>query len=486
MGVSEYQWPAVSQFLNRTDDLLHLDEWWDSTRWEPITLIGRRRVGKSWLFRRFAHGKPSLILVSEELPAGAQLARFADQLEPVLGVRPDLPDVPALVEVLFQAARSQQLLVVIDEFPLLLGTSAPERQRTLTSIQAVIEHERDSSKLRLLLCGSHVAVMDSLFTERSPLHGRLRRFDVRPLPFRDATAFLNHLDPIEAFERFAVAGGMPMYLSRLAAGPLRSAVCNAVLDPDAPLWNEGRTLLDQELREPRVYFGILSRLATGPKELNEITQPLRLDSSRVSRYLQMLVELRLVSRSVPLGSDLSSRSGHWQLEDPFLRFWFRFVFPFQSDLESGLAPATLFDQEVAPAIAEHVSPVFEAWCREWLRRTSELGATQVGSWWGPAVDGFRRSGERTSEEIDAVGLTRGRVVVVAEAKWTKRQLTPAIVQALDRYKIPALRQSGLKVAADLSIVLFSKSGYSDALRLLAEQDARIKLVDVPQELAGHL
>jgi predicted GTPase len=30
-------------------------------------MYGRRRVGKSWLLRRFAHGKPAVILSSERL-----------------------------------------------------------------------------------------------------------------------------------------------------------------------------------------------------------------------------------------------------------------------------------------------------------------------------------------------------------------------------------------------------------------------------------
>jgi hypothetical protein len=43
--------------------------------------------------------------------------------------------------------------------------------------------------------------------------------------------------------------------------------------------------------------------------------------------------------------------------------------------------------------------------------------------------------------------------------------------------------AGLKVADDPRIVLFSRSGYTPALRALAERDPRLELVDVPAELA---
>ena len=193
-----------------------------------------------------------MVLVAEDLPSGSQLSRFARHLEPFLGVRPELPDVQTLFAVLYRAARDQKILVVIDEFPYLLGATTPERERTLTALQAVMEEERDQSMLKLVLCGSQVAVMESLFSEKNPLHGRLRRFEVRPLTFADADAFMSHLPP---------------------------------------LWDEGRTLVDRELREPRVYFGILEQLAGGPKEINEISQAVRIATSPLSQYLQNLDDL---------------------------------------------------------------------------------------------------------------------------------------------------------------------------------------------------
>jgi AAA+ ATPase superfamily predicted ATPase len=303
------------------------------------------------------------------------------------------------------------------------------------------------------------------------------------LPFREALQFLSAHDPVTAFERYAIAGGMPRYLAKLASGPVRDTVCDHILDRDSPLWNEGRAILEQELREPRVYFGILEQLASGEKELSGIAHPLRMEVTSLPKYLGTLVDLRIVRRKYPLGAVANDRSGHWQLADPFLRFWFRFVFPFQSGLESGLWPGDLYDAEVAPALASHVSPAFEDWCRQWLRTSRGHAATAVDAWWGRAANQFRRTRERTSEEIDAVGMMRGKVTLVAECKWTAKPLGPSIVTSLDTYKIPALRDAGFKIADDLSVVLMSKSGYSESLRELAEQDKRLDLVDIPAELA---
>lgn len=479
-----FSWPLVSEFLDRAEDLARLGDWWQSPDRRPLALIGRRRVGKSWLFRRFADGKPSILLVAEQLPRGAQLTRFADEMEQALGIRPDLPDLAALFRAVYRAARAQKLLVVIDEFPLLLGSNAARARQALSLIQAVLEEERDESKIKLVLCGSHVGQMEALFGERNPMHGRLIRAEVRPLQFGEALEFLSSLDPVTAFERYAVTGGMPLYLDRLARGSARAAISGQVLDRNGALWNEGRAILEQELREPRVYFGILEQLASGEKELSEIARPLRMETNAVAKYLTTLVDLRIVRRRQPLGARVTARSGHWHLTDPFLRFWFRFVFPFQAGLESGLRPGDLYDAEVAPGLASHVSPVFEDWCRQWLRSTRGHKATMVDSWWGNAASRSRRTGERFSEEIDAVGTLRNRVSLIAECKWTRKQLDAGIVWELDNYKVPALQDAGFKFTDGLSIVLFSKAGYSKSLSDLAKTDRRIELVNVPEELSS--
>src|SRR5215218_7627828 len=95
--MKQFSFAAHDRFLNRVADLERLEAWWrDERDHDALALYGRRRVGKSWLVREFADGKPALMLVAERRTSGAQLSRFAARLEPYVGVRPDLPDLPSL------------------------------------------------------------------------------------------------------------------------------------------------------------------------------------------------------------------------------------------------------------------------------------------------------------------------------------------------------------------------------------------------------
>jgi len=484
MPLPTFTWGSVDSFENRDAELARMQLWWESGTPQPLAILGRRRVGKSWLFRRFAHTKPALILVAEQLPLQTQLNRFARDLTEVLGFTPQLTSIGDLVRALYRAASDDALLVVIDEFPYLLGASHTEAVAAASELQAAMEAERDSSHLRLIVCGSQVSQMESLFGEGNPLHGRLERLEVRPLPYSAAHGLLGGLDdPVERFERYSVCGGMPLYLSRLGTGDLRNVVCQEVLDPLAPLWDEGRIVVEQELREPRVYLALLERLAGAPQQINELAQHAGLDSARASKYMATLADLRLVSRIIPVGAVRDSRDGRWRLEDPFLRFWYRFVFPNQSDLEGGVDLGVLFDTAVAPHLADHCAPVFEEWALRWLRSTHSEVAVNWGRWWGRAANTYRRSGERSTEEIDAVGIQRNRVAAVAECKWTNKALTPTIVTDLERYKIPALADAGMKVAGRPKLILACRSGYTEDLVTMAADRDDIELVDVAAALS---
>lgn len=477
-----YEWPSVDEFLDREKELAALDEWWSDSDRTPVSLYGRRRCGKSWLFRRFSHGKPAVILVARRTAAGIQLDDFADRLEPVLGVRPSLSSLVDLFRVIYQASRDRKLLVVIDEFPYLLPTTERETDRELTAIASVMEEERDRSNLKLVLCGSLVSQMESLLAERGPLHGRLRPLQLQPVPFEEARLFLPDLAPMEQFERFAIAGGMPRYLSVLGEpGQLADVTCDRVLNPNAALWDEGKAVLEQELREPKTYFGILQALSSGDKDSAEIVNAVRLDAQRLSKYLRVLEQMRLVERRLPVGAEPTSRSGHWHLRDPFFRFWFRFVFPFQDDLESGLPARTLYDNEVAPTLNDHVGVEFEEYCRRWTRASQPV--TRVGPWWGPALHKLRRDGSRFTEEIDVVGLVRGRATVIGEARWHNSKMDVGYLAEVEDYKLPALRQSDVKVSATPTIILFSRGGFTPRLIEMARTRDDLILTDASRVLA---
>jgi hypothetical protein len=119
-----------------------------------------------------------------------------------------------------------------------------------------------------------------------------------------------------------------------------------------------------------------------------------------------------------------------------------------------------------------------------VRRRLGATATAVGPWWGRSLDRLRARGERGSEEIDVVGTARSRVSVVGECKWTRGRMAAHVLDDLERFKLPALRQAGARfVAGGPTILLFAKSGFKGGLVELASDRSDVVLVEL-SELDG--
>jgi hypothetical protein len=480
--MATYAFPDHDAFLDREAELARLRRWWeDDTDRFPLVLYGRRRAGKSWLLREFAHGKDADIFVCDSRAEGDQLAYFARALEDSLGIRPEITDVRTLFRVLLERPASDRRLIVIDEFPLLLATSP-----TADSALAAAMEGSATAHVKLALCGSQIGTMDTLLAERAALHGRGSPLLLRPLRFDEATAFLPDLPPVDLITRYAIAGGMPLYLRRLGRrGDLKTIICEDVLHPLGPFFDEVREVLTMELTSTAIYFSLLSALS-GASSLafDEVVSRSRVEDSVASRYIRTLEDLHIVAAANPLFAPVKARRRRYRIVDPFMRFWFRFVFPAQSDLAAGLRPEDHYDRNVAPFLAEHVAPVFEDICRLWIRRRHADTTDTVGAWWGPARHDLRRRKERTTEEIDVVGGRGEHVSVVGECRWQRRAMPSEVLDQLVELKLPALAQAGVDVSAP-SIALFSRGGFRKDLTAAADQRGDIELVR-PDRLVADL
>lgn len=474
--MATYDFELMDRFRDRDEELAAMRVWHDDDDPRALLLHGRRRVGKSWLFRAFAHGREADIFVASTRALQDQLRGFASVLEQD-GAPPSLPDIETFFRVLYRRARGERRIAVIDELPNLI---AVDKDLPGTLLK-VMEEEAPASRLRLILTGSHVAVMDRLLEERQPLHDRLRSLRIRPLDFWKASQIIGPAPTEHLLVAYALTGGMPKYLAALAraADPVER-LAELSLSPLGPLFDEARTVLAQELEAPATYFSLLSALAHGPADHATIGDRSRVASGAIGRYLDVLDRLGLVSPRFPV-TDPEQRSHKRQyvLNDGFLRFWFRYVFPFQSDLEAGLDPSVIIEHEIRPTLASHVAPTIEDVAREWVRRRRIGNATRVGAWWGNATNALRRSKARSTEEIDIVGLRGKEATVIGEVRWRSKPMDANILKELHEFKLPALIEAGVSVDKP-TIVLISRAGFGDSLREAAVRDGRIRLVEIDE------
>jgi uncharacterized protein len=480
--MATYRFPNHDEFLDREAELDRLRRWWDDDQDRfPALVFGRRRTGKTWLLREFAHGKDADIFVCDSRAEGDQLAYFARVLERSVGFRPELPDVRSFYDVVFKQRGAERRLVVIDEFPLLLDQS----RSADSALAAAMDQREVASAVKLVLCGSQISTMETLLAERAPLHGRGTPVLLAPMRFQDARRFLVDLRPEELITRYAVAGGMPLYLRRLGRkGRLKTVLCDDVLSPLAPLFDEAREVLTMELTSTATHFSLLAALAGSPSlGWTDLVERSRVEESTASRYVRILEDLHIVRSANPVFAPANARRRRYRVADPFIRFWFRFVFPYQADLTAGLDPEDHYERNVAPFLAEHAAVAFEDICRSWVRDRYSNSTDTVGPWWGMARHDLRKQRVRLTEEIDIVGASGNNVTVVGECRWRSQQMGRDVLADIPDYKLPALAQTGVDVSS-VTIVLFSKSGFRKELREAASFRGNVELVELPRLLSA--
>ena len=445
-----------NKFINRRSELDFLDRSWSARQPQLVVLYGRRRVGKTALLRRFAEGRPAFHYMATRLPEVQQLRELGQGL----GL---LVDDPLLADSGFQSwdqvftwisRQKRRVAFMIDEFPYLV-----EANPALPSLlQRAWDQDLGDSTTFMVLCGSSVAMMErEVLSERAPLYGRRTgQLRLAPLLFRDACEFFPGYNFDDRVRTWSVLGGVPYYLQLFDdRRNLRVNIRTAILDTGAPLQEEVEFLLRQELREPRVYFGILAAIAAGKRKLGEILNATGLPGPTIAKYLSVLQGLGLVLREVP-ATELrpeKSKKGLYAIADPFARFWFRFVLPQRALLETGRADEAA--RRVDSELDAFAASAYEDICRQEVNHGLLDDAAgrrweRAGRWW------------TRNAEIDLLAFSGdGASVLFGEAKWSRRPIGTNILRDLEEASSLADLPSSI---TQREYALFSRSGFTEAMR----------------------
>lgn len=461
-------------FVDREAELQALEREYAREGSSFVVVYGRRRVGKTELISQFIRNRRSLYYLATEEPELQNLESFQSVAADFL--QSDLlraARISRWEDVFREIARAcgptdERAVIVIDEFQY-LGRANPAYP---SIFQRIWDTMLKDANVMLVLCGSLISLMrDQVLSEESPLYGR-RTAQIRmgQIPFSRYREFLLGRSTRELVERYAVTGGVPKYIELFEdEKDVYSAISANVLDRSGFLYDEPNFLLQREVPDVGTYFALIRAIAGGAHRPSEISRSFGIKQTSLNKYLKTLIDLDVLERQVPVteSNPDKSKKSLYRIKDNFLQFWFRFVLPNLSYLETGRTAAV--EKRIREHFIDgHVAYVYEDVCRErlWgLADSGELGFVleRVGRWW---------SG---SDEIDVVGLSasEGRAVW-GECKFWKDPVGANVLRALEEKaaRVP-WEQGGRRDA----FALFSASGFTDELREIAGERDDVVLVD---------
>ena len=405
------------KFYDRNAELQILEKNWQQSANHSMmtTLIGRRRIGKTALLLKSAENKACLYLYVSKDNEQVLCRKFQQQAQNVLDLQlyGQVENFCNLFKELMKYGENHHYTLIIDEFQNLLGINAA----IPSEIQDIWDRNKDKTQVNLVLCGSIYSMMKRIFDHSDqPLYGR-RDSHLRLLPFSIETLkniLADHnpdYNPDDMLCLYMLTGGVAKYVALLmdARATTKQKMLNFALSPDSPFLTEGTELLISEFgRDYGTYFSILQLIASGMTTQNEIDSVI---GKNTGAYLNNMHEDYLfISKNTPLLSKPGVRNIRWQIDDCFLRFWFRFVYPYQGLIESN--QLGLLKQYVTDNYAQFTGRTLERYFQEKAMQGGKF--TKVGNWWD-------RKGKN---EIDMVALNEfDKTCLVAEIKRNKDRIS---------------------------------------------------------------
>ena len=437
---------SANTFVGRVRELDLLESAFESPRSALIPIYGRRRVGKSELMLRFMSGKAGVYYLGKQSSAGLQVREFLEEAgralnAPLLAELRPMGWREALLTVAdqWQTVRSgTRLVLALDEFQW-IAASSPGLISELQ--QCWDRHWKDAGNVMLLLCGSYIGFMErEVLGGKSPLFGRrTAQIHLQPFGYREAGEFHPRWSTMDRAKAYFLVGGMPQYL--LCLDDTRSIDQNIrrhLLDEFAPLFREPTFLLREELREVAPYHAILFGIASGCGTVRDIAVAAGVAERNMHYYLEQLTNLGYVRRRYPLvGGRPSVKQVRFAIDDPLLRFWFRFVFPNTSYLRAG-GVERAFAGRVVPSLDAWYGHCFERLCREALpfiyAAEGVAAGFEVGEYWSGDV------------QIDVVGLREDHWTDLGECKWGAARSPARLEAELERKVAPYPNRRGATLA----------------------------------------
>jgi AAA+ ATPase superfamily predicted ATPase len=425
------------KFIGRKRELEVLEEAFQSPESGFIPVYGRRRVGKSEIILQFMKQKQGIYLVGKKARARIQLREFLQEAaslfeEPLLAALPADDWKTAIQTVVEKAKPGKKLILAFDEFQW-IAKASPELPSVLQELWD--RYWQRKGNVLLILCGSYIGFMErEILGRESPLFGRrTAQIFLRPFSYLDAVEFLPSYSLESCARTYFVCGGIPLYLLNFKTSQsVEMNIAAVLLDEYAPLFREPDFLIREELREVENYYAVLMALAAGFVTSKDISRQTEIGERALNYYLTQLIDLGYLRRRYPLtGGRPASRHVRYELDDPLLRFWFRFVFPHMSYVAKMGSRRALRDL-VLPGLDAYFGACFERLCREALpvlyRREGVASPFEVGEYWDK------------STQIDVVGLREDGWIDLGECKWgrvrSQRRIESDLVEKQSRYPNP--------------------------------------------------
>ncbi|MEM6317890.1 MAG: ATP-binding protein [Bacteroidota bacterium] len=391
----------IKTLIGRKKEIETLEQALTSDRPEMIAVIGRRRVGKTFLIKQTCGAYLDFELT------GLQHASKSEQLQNFLfAFRNHFPDTPIeekpktwlkaffmLSQALEALPKNEKIVVFLDELPW-LGT---KRSGFITALGWFWNSWAANQNVVVVICGSAASWMiEKVINDRGGLHNRVTKLlTIYPFSLGETEAFLKtrhiQLNRYQITQLYLAMGGIPMYLNQVQAG--LSAVQNIqqiCFQRNSYLRKEFDRLFASLFDNSDYHVEVVRALASKRKGMlrAEIIEKTKFENGgMLSTILDKLYESGFIEIYQPFGK--KTRGRIYRLSDPYSLFYLAFIEKFGQNAQTDFTKLSDL-----PNYKSWSGYAFENICLYHIRQIRKaLGIsgifTSISSFFAKATDGLK-------------------------------------------------------------------------------------------------
>ena len=325
--------------IGRKKEQSLLNQALNSDKPELIAIIGRRRVGKTYLVRNFFKDKIDFEMVGlKDGNLREQLTNFSFSLrEANNGIPSKVPKdwLTAFDQLRLNLEAKTHLkrkkVVFIDEFPWI----ATNRSKFLTGFGYFWNSYASKANIVVVICGSAASWMiKKVINNKGGLHNRVtRKIVLQPFTLSETEAYFQHrkifFDRYQILQLYMVMGGIPHYLDQVERGESATQNINRTcFHPQGLLRTEFENLFKSLFAFPEKYERLVVAFSTSWKGLSRSEIPAKSkikDGGGLSNMLLALEQSGFITSYATFGK--KAKDLVYRLTDNYSLFYLKFIQP---------------------------------------------------------------------------------------------------------------------------------------------------------------
>lgn len=460
------------EIVSRQEETQILQQMLDSDMPEFLALYGRRRVGKTFLIKRFFEDRDIIFFNVTGSKDGAmreQISHFTKRMAETfydgLSVTPGKnwdETFDKLTRAMNnQVSKDKKIVLFFDELPWM----ATKKSRLLQSLDYYWnQYWSDDSRIKLVVCGSSASwILNKIIRNKGGLYNRItREIHLEPFNLPETKEYLGNMDVKlnnkQILLLYMVTGGIPYYLNRAEKGfTAMQLIEKMAFSRRAFLLEEFTKLFGALFDDDNIYSEIVRiiakhRYGIGQQQLLEKLGT-HAKGGFCAKKLQELEESGFIMSFMPLYH--KKKGIYYRIVDEYTLFYLKWIEPIKGSLQKqALSKGNWQGMQNTPEWNNWLGYAFEAVCYKHLpaiRAKLQISPTAIADTWRYVP---RKHSEERGAQIDLLFDRKDDAITLCEIKHSDRPyvITKDYVDVLKRKMTVFQKQTRTKKQLFIAII----------------------------------